>query len=242
MWTPSPKYIPLKPQDLHLWFLPLPEKTLLTDHYWQVLSPDEQSRAHSFRFEKNALEFIQTRAALRYLLAFYSSQKPTEISFGQNEYGKPSFPELYFNVSHTDGAALLGFTLAGELGVDIENTERAVEVDLVAKHFFAPREVEKLLAMTPAEKQAAFYRCWTRKESIIKALGTGLSFPLKEFEVEFLLDRPAHLLQTHWDSTEIDQWWMKAFELEDPFVSAVAMRGKALSCHTWRWDDSLLWP
>ncbi|MBX2876159.1 MAG: 4'-phosphopantetheinyl transferase superfamily protein [Saprospiraceae bacterium] len=245
MWAIPSEYTSLEPAQLHLWFLPLPEQVPLAHHFWQVLSPEEQSKAHAFRFEKNALEFIRTRSVLRYLLAFYSGQQAAEISFVQNEYGKPHLlhhPGLHFNVSHTDGAALLGFTLAGALGVDIENTERTLETDLVAKHFFAAEEVEKLLAIAPPKRQAAFYRCWTRKESIIKALGTGLSFPLKEFEVEFLANQPARLLQTHWDPTEADHWWMRDFQLEDPYMSAIALRGDAPICQTWKWDDSLLLP
>lgn len=243
MWAIPPKYIPLEPQQLHLWFLPLQGKAPLPDRFWQILSPDEQARAHSFRFEKDALEFIQTRAVLRYLLAFYSHQQATAISFTQNEYGKPGLsfhPDLHFNVSHTDHAALLGFTFVAELGVDIENTERTVEIDLVAKHFFAPGEVKKLLETEEEDKPAAFYRCWTRKESIIKALGTGLSFPLKKFEVEFMLNQPARLLQTHWDKTEVNHWWMTDLALDASYTGAVAMRSNAPDCHCWKWDNSLL--
>ncbi|MDE8731479.1 4'-phosphopantetheinyl transferase superfamily protein, partial [Desulfovibrio desulfuricans] len=46
-----------------------------------------------------------------------------------------------------------------------------------------PQEQKDLLSLPPGELQAAFYRCWTRKEAEIKAVGMGLSMPLQSFSV-----------------------------------------------------------
>ena len=243
MWSSTPPKIRLAPGELHLWYLAFADNTAWLPNYWQVLSLEEKSKAHSFRFEKDAQQYIQTRAVLRHLLGQYLSEAPSAISFLQNEYGKPyvaSKPAFYFNVSHTDRMALLGFTRVAALGVDVENTERAVEAELVARHFFAPAEVERLQSVPIEDLSAAFYRCWTRKEAIIKALGTGLAFPLKEFEVEFAAERPARLLRTHWDEAEAKRWWMQALHFPGNYAGAVAMRSAAPTCCYWKWDRTLL--
>src|SRR5436190_2114622 len=68
----------------------------------------------------------------------------------------------------------------------------------IAARFFSLPEQAMLRAFAPAERVAAFFRCWTRKEAFIKLLGAGLSFPLDEFDVSLAPDA-AELLALHGD-------------------------------------------
>ena len=46
---------------------------------------------------------------------------------------------------------------------------------------FHPQETAGLEQLTPAERQSAFYRLWTMKESVMKLCGAGFSLPLRSF-------------------------------------------------------------
>jgi 4'-phosphopantetheinyl transferase len=54
-------------------------------------------------------------------------------------------------------------------------------LESIAKHYFARDEVAGLATLSPENRNAAFFRCWSRKEAFVKALGAGLSLPLDSF-------------------------------------------------------------
>ena len=101
-------------------------------------------------------------------------------------HGKPSLaehPEIQYNLSHGDGiaACIVG---EKECGIDCERV-RTYHVNVV-KRVFSEAEKALIENMEESEKDLLFFRLWTLKESYIKALGTGLSYPLTK--AEFILD------------------------------------------------------
>lgn len=81
--------------------------------------------------------------------------------------GKPYFPEhpaLHFNLSHTEGAVLVGLGKR-PLGVDIERI-RPVSPALMRR-------------MADAGTEEAFFRCWVRREARSKRTGAGVSTMLR---------------------------------------------------------------
>lgn len=104
----------------------------------------------------------------------------------KGKHGKPSLaehPEIQYNLSHGDGiaACIVG---EKECGIDCERV-RTYHVNVV-KRVFSEAEKALIENMEESEKDLLFFRLWTLKESYIKALGTGLSYPLTK--AEFILD------------------------------------------------------
>ena len=65
--------------------------------------------------------------------------------------------------------------LAGApVGVDVEGVPDPGTVIEVAAQLH-PRERAELAALPTADRPAAFARCWTRKEALLKATGVGLN-------------------------------------------------------------------
>ena len=135
---------------------------------------------------------------MRRILGSYLRRSPESLVYREAEGGKPELvlttnePPLRFNLSHSKSIALLAVCLDSEIGVDVEDI-RPIERD-VATRFFSPAEIA---SMAPLDGEAwfdAFYRCWTRKEAILKVEGMGLRIPLDSFDVSVLADEPADLL------------------------------------------------
>lgn len=211
---------------VHLWQRRLSTSAAEVSACYGLLSSDEQERARRFRVERPRDEFVLTRGTLRCLLAQYLGIIPPEVRFSYAVQGKPALEgesTLCFNVSHTDGLALMAFVKRRAIGVDVEKLDRKIEAERLAERFFSERECQALRPLRRDELQAAFFRCWTRKEAYIKAKGSGLSLPLHQFDVSIAeRDRDA-LLATRPDPTEAARWTVCDVPMCTGYVAAVAV-------------------
>jgi 4'-phosphopantetheinyl transferase len=210
-----------------IWHWPLDVSALEVADLKKVLSPDETERAERYRFDQHRNEFILTRAVLRMVLASYTAQSPESLSFDHSAQGKPALkngpPDLRFNVSHTEGLALLALVREREIGVDAEKIRPQPDAQKLAKRFFSAREQLFLGKLSGDELQRAFFRCWTRKEAYIKAKGEGLSIPLHAFDVSLEEDEPAALVGTRPDPTEAVRWTLYDLSVGQGYAAALAV-------------------
>src|SRR5208283_3082224 len=130
---------------------------------------------------------------------------------------------LDFNVSHTAGLALLAFARGRKIGIDVERIRRDFGTAEIAERFFSKAERAALRELPQEQRHEAFFRCWTRKEAFIKALGEGLSHPLDQFDVSLDPHAPAALLATRPDAHEVDRWKLLDIRLLGDFVAALAL-------------------
>jgi hypothetical protein len=70
------------------------------------------------------------------------------------------------------------------VGVDVERIREVSDVLGIADAHFSAVERRRLRSLPPAERRAAFIRCWTRKEAVLKASGEGLGLRLDSFDVD----------------------------------------------------------
>jgi 4'-phosphopantetheinyl transferase len=80
------------------------------------------------------------------------------------------------------------------------------------------RELQSLRAVPRSRWVEAFFSCWTRKEAFIKALGFGLSYPLKAFDVSLAPGEPAALLRGPLG------WRLRSLEPLEGLQAAVAVK------------------
>ena len=196
--------------------------------YWAILSQEEKARADRFRFFKDKSCFVIARGILKNILAQYSGQSPEKITFSYGSYGKPysdAYPQLYFNVSHSENCIAIGFIRDHEIGVDVEKVKTDIEALEVAQSFFSKKEIARLKTVAPEHVYQCFFNCWTRKEAFIKAEGSGLSFPLDQFSVSLEDSTTAQLLETQWDNKEHLNWVLLPFTPAQGYIGAIAIKG-----------------
>ena len=98
-----------------------------------------------------------------------------------NTYGKPSVNYLNFNISHAGEFVVCACAKSNaRLGIDIERKKPVPFSDFV--NTMDDKQWEEI-NRDPERALDVFYRYWTIKESVIKAIGQGLSFPLTDITI-----------------------------------------------------------
>jgi 4'-phosphopantetheinyl transferase len=222
----------LAEDEVHLWRIDLSVVAPAEQRWQKILSPDERARAARFHFDRDRQHYTATRALLRTLLASYVSSDPAELVFRYSEREKPSLgvphsqQAVEFNVSHSGTAALLAFARGRALGVDIEMIREGFDPVGLAHRFFSTHEQSQLAALDPSDKYPGFFRCWTRKESYIKAVGTGLSLPLDQFDVSLLPGDQNALLATRPEVSDAAMWSLREVPAGAGYIAALCVRGQ----------------
>ncbi len=134
-------------------------------------------------------QFVLCRASLRINLCEEIGCNNRSLRFGLGEHGKPyavvdgKAADVAFNVSHSGHHGLIALAAKGRLGVDVEVRSGRRDLDRIGKKVFGPSECERISRLQCGEKNHMFFRLWTMKESLSKALGAGLSLGFSTFEV-----------------------------------------------------------
>jgi 4'-phosphopantetheinyl transferase len=241
IWLIPPADLDLQPHQVDIWraFLAFSDDSL--DLLEMTLSVDENQRAARFHFQEDKDRFIAAHGCLRDILMQYLHCEPGQLSFSAGPYGKPclsknSFdPGLEFNLTHSGNYALVAVTWQRKVGVDLECIRQGISTERIAGHYFSQREVSELMALPSKQREVAFFKCWTRKEAYMKAIGLGLSLPLDSFDVSLNPAEPAILRATRPDPQEVARWSLLSLEVDSGFASAVAVEGQGLEFRLWDW-------
>jgi 4'-phosphopantetheinyl transferase len=221
--------IKLLENDIHVWQIDLETQLQYLETYWSHLSNLEQSRASKFRFEIHKNNYIIRTGILRILLSNYMRCQPDEMEFEIEEFGKPKLTnsDLEFNLSHSKNKAIIAIAIDVQLGIDIEYIDEKIKAKEIAGNFFSNEEIKQLCALEDVKLADGFFNIWTKKEAFIKAIGTGLTYPLDAFDVS--LDNSEQKALTRLDNsfTEAQKWNLFSIKTFNNFKGALAYIGNA---------------
>ena len=194
-----------------------------------LLDAEETRRARRFVVEPPRRRFALCRAALRINLCERLDCSNQRLSFGYLEHGKPvaevngQRQPIGFNLSHSGGHGLIAFAAHEQLGIDVEERKPGRNFDGIGESVYGPAE-QRLLAKAEGPRKAAFfYRLWTLKEALIKALGTGFTLNPSTFEVPEPMLHGERSSQFRFPNQPQDSWQL--MDLGEPrFAAALAFR------------------
>jgi 4'-phosphopantetheinyl transferase len=179
------------------------------------------------------------------LLSHYVGIPTTQLHFETQAQGKPtlmtpsSIP-IQFNVTHTQGMALIALTLQYAVGIDVEWIDRKIHDGDIATRYFSAQESTYLASLPPSERTHRFFGYWTCKEAYLKMLGKGIAGGLAQCEL--LIDPDRCQVGILRQKQQDQEGACSLFQMRagDEHVGAVAIACSAPQISYWNWQDECL--
>lgn len=222
---------PLSVGEVHLWTARLDLAEAEVAAFRTLIDEEEKARADHFHFDVHRRRFTIGRGFQRVVLGAYLDKDPASIRYRHGPKGKPALADfvqrgaLFFNLSNSHDLALLALAREQEIGVDLEHVRDVADLESLAVRNFSSGEYTKLLALPRHLHQEAFFRCWTRKEAYLKAVGDGLSAPLDRFEVSLGPDESARMLTLEGSIDRASAWTLFDLQPAQGYFGAIAIEG-----------------
>ena len=137
--------------------------------------------------------------------------------------GKPRLrrhPGIHFNLSHS-GRWVACAVHRGPVGLDVEEVRD--RNPLPAERVLAPAELRRFAQLRPPAARAFFYRLWTLKESLLKAMGSGLGLDPRRLALD--LDGPA--VAASLDGAPVQDWTLVPLPMPEGAMGALCHGSRA---------------
>jgi 4'-phosphopantetheinyl transferase len=232
----------LSDHAVHIWLVDLDVSDDMLCQYAGLLSSVEKERAARFFFEQHRQHYVAAHGILRILLGHYLQTDQVDVPLAAMKNGKPvvakplSSQRISFNLSHSDERALVGITSMRPIGVDIEKVRQIPEMSHIISHHFSAAEQALMEALTDAERLRQFYRCWVKKEALVKAQGGGLGALSASVTEKQEKNGMIMLTTLDGDTGSHDDWTLKYLEPGEGWAAAVVVQGDNIQV----WDRN--WP
>lgn len=155
--------------------------------YLSTLSRDELARYRRMRSAERRRHFVVGRAIIRDALSRYVKVDARSLRLVNNEHGRPAVAwppaarNINFSLSHTSGLIAMAVSPVSEIGIDVENVDRPVEIPEVSDLVFTSSE-QTLISGSALGARKIFFELWTLKEAYLKARGKGFSLSPRTFQ------------------------------------------------------------
>lgn len=148
-----------------------------------VLSEKEAKYLDNFRIQKNKLQWVAGRYAVKSALFKYRLSDYSCVDILKGEDSAPyivQYPDLCVSITHSFPYCI-GIVSGNRLGVDLEVIREPKES--LIKHFYSESERNALeLCKGTQEYSGKAVMYWTRKEAASKAVKMGMNLNFKELD------------------------------------------------------------
>ncbi|MEU2426296.1 4'-phosphopantetheinyl transferase superfamily protein [Streptomyces sp. NPDC007851] len=196
-----------------------------------ALLSDEETRKARRLPATASLRYAAAHAAVRRVLAGHLGVPPRDLVLGRHpcprcahpRHGRPRIDwpptDLEFSLSRSGPHWLLAVGAGQRLGVDLEGG-RPLDVEGASRLVLSASELAHLRAAPDdTARRHAFFRCWTRKEAVVKAVGVGIATDLDGVDT-----RPADdpVLVTCAEGTGPGSWLVQDLPMPEGVFAALA--------------------
>jgi 4'-phosphopantetheinyl transferase len=204
---------------------------IISTNELQLLTPEELAFAEKFRLPRLKQQQLASRFWLRKILGQCLQQSPASLRLAKTAYGKPyliDYPDINFNLSHSGNLMLLAVSRVGKVGIDIEVAQTPPrDFSGLIKKCFAVEEQLYWQQLPEIIKPMEFYRFWTRKEALVKAIGHGLSVGLQHCVIA--TEAPLRFKQIPELYGNAENWQLFDLSVDCGYYAALVIEKNSLS-------------
>jgi 4'-phosphopantetheinyl transferase len=127
-------------------------------------------------------------------------------------------------MSHSDG--LIAYVLSPwfPVGIDVERVKPITDWRALATENFSEREQGELFSLPAAAQLEAFYRGWTRKEALLKAMARGIGEGLLRVEVSLAAGKGCCVHAIDGSKELADSWTLVEGSAPLGYVAAIGVK------------------
>ncbi|MBV2156573.1 alpha/beta fold hydrolase [Kitasatospora sp. SUK 42] len=207
------------------------------------LPASEQDRIGA-RAQPHRRRALCAHAALRILASAATTGTPPLPELAPDSRGKPTLRgrdgrprRLRVSLSHAGAYAAVSLCAEGPVGVDIEAVDRLPDRERFARGIMSRAERDAWQAVPEHARDTEVIRAFTRKEAVLKALGTGLAGDLRQVATEpgpTWGDQPVRLRRLPAAAGPLDDWTVLDLAAPPGLCGAVAVHAPAATVHQHR--------
>ena len=228
LWRKPPVKLSISRSELHIWRINLDNVNYQLKYLISLLSSEEIKRSKRFIFDRDRHCYQVTHSMKRMILANYLDCDPQCLHFKIESYGKPALAnsqsslKIQFNISHSRDLVLIAITVEDPVGIDMEYNDKKRSIESLGEAIFSPSEMKFFLTLkSQREKEETFFRCWTREEAYLKAIGIGLRQDLTSISVDLnkAISSQGWLKISTLSQSEIMRWKIFPINIDDYYIA-----------------------
>ena len=182
--------------------------------YYPQMPEDIQERIRRYRKEENKYQLMIGRLLLKEGMQQLGFKDFKLADLYYNEFNCPLWREnINFNIAHSANVIACAFSTTRKIGLDVEEIRRITLSDFA----YILNEADKENIQKSTNKLTAFFKIWTIKEAVTKAIGKGLSIDVQQIYIH-----------EKYAVFEGQKWYYQTLDLAENIAGHIVMEEEAV--------------
>lgn len=172
----------LDTDTIYYWTSKYNLESQILDYLKTIVSAEELAKSLEYSSTENKNKYVYRTGILKILLSYLTGMDISFIQVLKTEYGKPFITKqkendqnVRFNYSSSEDFVLYTFSTSNDVGCDIMYNDHCKNININADDVFSDNDITKIY--NSRNNEIEICRLWTKKEALIKCVGTGFTEP-----------------------------------------------------------------